>query len=105
MDSGVLDISLALSCQLLVQISTVLVFDVLDDGIPASVIVDQVTVARGIDNVQTQTDAIFLDDVRDGLDIGGGADRLIRRDAAFTVEEVRSEDGVDQCRLSQSRLS
>jgi hypothetical protein len=62
-DTGVLDISLTLSCELLSEVCGVLVFDILDDWIPASVVVDLVTVTWGIDNVQPQTNTIFLDDV------------------------------------------
>ena len=40
-----------------------LVLDVLDDGIPASLIVDLVTVARGVNDVQTQADTVLLNDV------------------------------------------
>jgi hypothetical protein len=62
-DTGVLDISLTLSCELLSKICGVLVLNVLDNWIPASVIVDLITITRGIDNVQPQTNTILLDDV------------------------------------------
>ena len=62
-DTGVLDISLTLSCELLSEVCGVLVLDVLDDWIPASVVVDLITITRGIDNVQPQTNTILLDDV------------------------------------------
>lgn len=51
-DSGVLEISLTLGSELLAQVSRVLVLDVLDDGVPAALIVDQVTVAWSVDNVE-----------------------------------------------------
>jgi hypothetical protein len=62
-DTGVLDISLTLSCELLSEVCGVLVLDVLDDWIPASIVVDLITITRGIDNVQPQTNTILLDDV------------------------------------------
>lgn len=62
-DTGVLDVSLTLSCELLSEVCGVLVLDVLDDWIPASVVVDLITITRGIDNVQPQTNTILLDDV------------------------------------------
>ena len=40
-----------------------LVLDVLDNGVPAALVVDQVTVTGRVDNVEAQTDAVFLDDV------------------------------------------
>ena len=39
-----------------------LIFDVLDDRIPASIVVDLVTVARRVDNIKSETDSILLDD-------------------------------------------
>jgi len=62
-DTGVLNISLTLSCELLSKICGVLILDVLDNWIPASVVVDLITITRGIDNVQPQTNTILLDDV------------------------------------------
>jgi len=40
----------------------VLVLDVFDDGIPASLVVDLVSVAGGVDDVETELDAVFGDD-------------------------------------------
>ena len=62
-DTSILDISLTLSCELLSEVCRVLILDVLDDWIPTSVVVDLIAVTWGIDNVQPQTNAIFLDDV------------------------------------------
>lgn len=62
-DTGILDISLTLSCELLSEICGVLILNVLDNRIPASVIVDLITITRSIDNVQPQTNTILLDDV------------------------------------------
>jgi hypothetical protein len=62
-DTGVLNISLTLSRELLSEICGVLVLDVLDNWIPASVVVDLITITRGIDNIQPQTNTILLDDV------------------------------------------
>ena len=62
-DTGILDISLSLSSKLLSEVCRVLVLDVLDDWVPASLVVNLVTVPRGINNVQSQANPIFLDDV------------------------------------------
>jgi len=75
-DAGVLEVTLALGSELFPEVCAVLVLDVLDNGIPAALVVDQVTVARGVDNVETQPDAILLNDVRHGLDLGSAADGL-----------------------------
>ena len=63
MDTRVLDISFSLRSEFLSEVCRVLILDVLDNWVPASVVVDLITIARGIHNVQPQTDAIFLDDV------------------------------------------
>ena len=56
-------IPLALGGKFLPEVGRVLVFDVLDNGVPAALVVDQVTVTGRVDNVEAQTDAVFLDDV------------------------------------------
>ena len=104
-DARVLDVALALGGELLAQVRRVLVLDVLDDGVPAAVVVDQVAVAGGVDDVEPQADAVLLDNVRDGLDIGGRAHDLIGVEAALGLDEVRGEDGVDQCRLAETGLA
>lgn len=76
-DAGVLDIALALSGELLSEVGRVLILDVLHDGVPAPVIVDEVAVAGGVDDVQPQSHAVLLDDVRYGVDLGGGSDHLL----------------------------
>jgi hypothetical protein len=104
-DARVLEVSLTLSSKLLAEVGTVLVLDVLDNGVPATLIVDKIAVARGVDNVEAQTHAILLDDVRDGVDGGGGARLLVGLEATLAVHQVRREDGVDERRLSETSLS
>lgn len=104
-DAGVLDVTLTLRSQLLAQICAVLVLDVLDNRIPAAVVVHQVAISRGINNVQAQTHAVLLDDVGHGVDLGRLADGLVGGQATLAVDEVRGEDGVDECRLAEAGLS
>lgn len=104
-DSRVLNVPFSLRRELFSQVGRVLVLDILDNGVPASVIVDLISVSRGIDNVQAQTDTILLDYVRDGLNLGGRANGLIRSHATLGIDEVRRKDGIDECRLAQSRLT
>lgn len=82
-DTGILDISLTLSCELLSEVCGVLVLDILDDWIPAPVVVDLIAITWGIDNVQPQTNSIFLNDVRDSLDFGCRSYRLIGGESSF----------------------
>lgn len=82
-----------------------LVLDVLDDGVPASVVVDQVAISRSVDNVQAQTNAILLDDMSDGVDLCGGAGLLVGGETTLGVDQVRGEDGVDEGRLAQTSLA
>jgi len=82
----------------------VLVLDVLDNRVPASVVVDLITIPWGINNVQPQTDAIFLNDLRNSLNFSCRSYRLIGSESSFRVDQVRCKDGVDESRLSQAGL-
>lgn len=104
-DAGILDVALTLGSEFLAEVGGVLVFDVLDDGVPAAVVVDHVAVSGGIDNVEAETNAILLDDVGNGLDLGGGSDGLVGLEATLGVDEVGSEDGVDERRLAEAGLT
>lgn len=73
-----------------------LVLDILDNGVPAAVVVDQVAITGGIDNVEPQPNAVLLNDVGNALNLGGRANSLIRLQTTLGVDEVRGEDGVDQ---------
>lgn len=105
MDAGVLNVALALRSELLAQVRGVLILDVLDDRVPAAIVVDEITIAWSINDVQPQPDAILLDDVGDSLDLRRGADRLIRLHATLGVDEVRGEDGVDEGRFAETGLT
>lgn len=85
-DAGVLDVTLSLGCELLSQVRGVLILDILDDRIPATVVVNKIAVARGVDNVEPQANAVLLDDVGSGLDLSGGADGLVGLEAALGVD-------------------
>lgn len=104
-DARVLEVALTLGSELLAQIGAVLVLDVLDNGVPAALVVDQVTVAGRVDNVEAQTHAVLLDGVGHSLDLGGLADGLVGLHAALAVDEVRGEDSVDQGGLAETGLS
>ena len=82
-----------------------LVLDVLDNGIPAAIIVNEIAVAGRIDDVEPQSDAVFLNDVGDGVDFGGLADGLRGLQPAFGVDEVGGEDGVDERRFAEAGLA
>ena len=105
MNPRVLNVPLALRRQLLAQVRAVLVFDVFDDRIPAAVIVHEIAVAGRVDDVEAKAHAILLDDVGDGVDLGGAADGLVGRQAAFAIDKVRGEDGVDQGGLAKTGLA
>lgn len=104
-DARVLEVPLALRRQLLAQVRAVLVLDVLDDRVPAPVVVDQVAVAGRVDDVEAQAHAVLLDQVRDGLDLGGAADGLVGLEAALAVHEVRGEDCVDERGFAEAGLT
>lgn len=43
--------------------------------------------------------------MRDGLDLGGGSDRLVGSKTSLGVDKVSSEDGVDEGGFSESGLT
>jgi len=53
MNTSVLEVALTLSAQLLAQICAMLVLDILDNWVPASLIVDEIAVSRSINDVES----------------------------------------------------
>lgn len=104
-DASVLNVTLTLGGEFLAQVSGVLVLDVLDDGVPAAVVVDQVTVARGVNDVQAETDAVLLDVVGNGVNLGRGSNDFIGNETTLGLDEVRSKNGVDEGRFSETGLA
>lgn len=104
-DTSVLDVALALSRELLAKVGAVLVFDVFDNRVPTAVIVYEIAVAGSVDDVETEAHAIFLNNVGDGVNLGGLAAVFVWGEAAFGVDEVGSEDGVDEGRLAETGLA
>jgi hypothetical protein len=99
------DIPLALSREFLPEVGRVLVLDVLDNGIPAAVVVHEVTVARCVDDVQAQAHTVLLNHVGDSLDLASLSDGLRGWKATLWLDEVRGEDGVDQSGLAETGLA
>lgn len=120
MDPGVLQIFLTLCCELLPEICAMLILDVLDNWVPAAIIVDEIAIARCIHDVEAQTHAILFDGMGHSLDLCGCADSLIRRHATLGVcadqhniwyersslptDKMRSKDRIDQSGLSETGL-
>lgn len=104
-DAGIDNVSIAHRGEFLSQVGRVLVLDVLDDGVPAVLVVHLVAVTGSVDNVQSQLDAVFDNHVRDGVDLGGLTNHLVRCKATLGVDEVRRKQRVDQRRLAQTRLT
>lgn len=61
-DTGVGDEALAHGGELLAEVGRVLVLDVLDNRVPASLVVYEVAVAWGVDDVELEADAVLDDD-------------------------------------------
>lgn len=61
-DARVDDVAVAHGGKLLAEVGGVLVFDVFDYGVPATLVVHLVGVARGVDDVQAELDAVLDDD-------------------------------------------
>jgi len=62
-DAGVLDVTVAHHGELFAEVSAVLVFDVFDDRVPAVLVVDLVAIHGRVDDIHSQLDAVFDDDV------------------------------------------
>lgn len=95
-NTGILDISLSLGSELFPEVCRVLVLDILYDWVPASLVIDLVTVSRGINNIQSQADTVLLDDVRNGLDLSRRAHWLVGSKSSLRVDQMRCKDRVDQ---------
>lgn len=65
-----------------------LILNVLDDWIPASIIVDLISITWGINNIESQLYAILLDDVGNGLDFGGRSYWLIGGESALRIDQM-----------------
>lgn len=63
MDAGILNVSFSLRSEFLAEVGRVLVLNVFDDWVPASVVVHLVAVAWGVHDIQPQTNSILLNDV------------------------------------------
>merc|ERR1712000_199239 len=59
------------------------VLDVSHNGIPASIVVDQISIARSVNNVQAQADSILFDNMGDSLDLGSRMNGLVWAQTAF----------------------
>lgn len=61
-DTGIGDEALTHGSKLLAEVRRVLVLDVLDNRIPATLIVDEVSVAWCVDDVELETDTVLDND-------------------------------------------
>lgn len=104
-DASVLYVALTLGSEFLAEVGTVLVLDVLDDWVPAAVVVDKVAITWSVHDVQAQTHAVLLDDVCDGVDLGGATNGLGGCQTTLAVDKMRGEDGVDERGLAEAGLS
>lgn len=95
-NASILDVTLSLSGELFSQVRRMLVLDIFNNGVPAAVIIHQITVSGGVNNVEPQSDTVLLNDVGDALDLGGRSNGFIGLQTTLGVDEVGSENGVDQ---------
>lgn len=85
---------------LLLEVGIESSLDVLDDGLPAVVVVDEISVTWSVDDGETKTDAILLDVGTLRLDGYRLRSLLVRRwDFLFGIQTV-IEEGIDQGRLA-----
>lgn len=105
MNTRILDVSFPIGRELLAQIIGMLIFDVLYNRVPATIVVHKVTIPWRVHNIQLQPHAILFNDVRNCLDLCGGLDPFVGSQSTLGINQVRGEYGVDQRRLSQSCLT
>lgn len=104
-NARVLDVAITHGSKLLAEVCAVLVLDILDDCIPAALVVDLVAISGGVNNVQLELDAILRNDMRHSLNLSSLTHGLVVFKAALGVDKVRRENGVDQSTLSESSLA
>lgn len=104
-NASILDIPFTLSSEFLSEVCRVLILNVLDNWVPASVIVDLITITWGIDNVESQTNTILFNNMRNCLNFGGRSYWLVGCKSSFRVDQVWRKDCVNQSRLSKTSLS
>jgi hypothetical protein len=104
MDAVVHDVH-AVHLLLLVQVSVKPLLNVLNNGLPRFVVVDEVAKTRSVNNGQPQTHTIFLDVGADGLDRDRLGDVEARGLALLGRVQRRIEKRIHKRRLAQPRLA
>jgi len=89
-----------------IEVGVKALLDVVDDGAPRLVVVDEVAEARGINNGQAETHAGLLNVGADGLD-GDGLRDDVEAGALALLRGVegRVEERVDEGRLAEARFT
>ena len=67
-----------------------------DNRLPTPLVVDLIPIARRVNNVQLELDAVLGDDVRLLIDLGRLPDGSLIVEPSFGVDEVRGKEGVDE---------
>jgi hypothetical protein len=86
-----------------VEVRIIALLDVVDNGAPRLIVVDEVTEARSVDNSQTQTDTSLLNIGADGLD-GDGLRNDVEARALALLGRVEGgvEESVDERGLAKA---
>lgn len=89
-----------------IEVGVKALLDVVDDGAPRLVVVDEVAEARGINNGQAETHAGLLNVGADGLD-GDGLRDDVEAGALALLRGVEGgvEERVDEGRLAEARFT
>ena len=96
----------AVDLVLSVEVGIEALLDVLDNGAPGLVVIDEVTEAGCVDDVQSQTDAVLLDVCADGLN-GDSCGGEVKAGLFLLLGWVKRgvEKSVDKSRLSETRFT
>lgn len=89
-----------------IEVGIEALLDVLGDWAPGVVVVHEVAEAGGVDHSQAQANSVLFDIGADGLDVDSLGVEVERRLLALLGRVERGiEEGVDQSRLSEARLT
>lgn len=89
-----------------IQVGIESLLNVVDNGAPRLIVVDEVAEAGSVDHSKAQTNTGLLDIGADGLDSDSLGNDVEARPLALLGRVERGvEEGVDQCRLAQTRFT
>lgn len=82
-DARVCDVPVTHGGELFSEVGRVLIFDVLNDGVPAVLVVDLVAISGRVYDVELELDTVLDDEVRDRMNLRGDSGGLVCLDSSL----------------------